>query len=119
MKKDLDEVIAADRSLRAKLAQLAINYDPATRVIEPLHEDPIEYESSDRAITPTAGTPKIDHTRSSQYALVTSDPGSDESLGIQRMSLGPSGASMICDRNTPAEERSADPPKLHPEQLQS
>ena len=117
LERDLDEVIAADRSQRAELAQLASNYDSATRVIKPLDEDPMEYDSSHQAITPTAGTLKSDHTRSLQYASVTSDPGPGESWGIQRMSLGPLGASMIRDRNTPAEARSANLPKLHPGQL--
>ena len=112
LESDLDEVIAADRSLREKLAQSAINFDPATKVIKPLDEYPIEYNSSDREITPTAGTPKSGHTRSSQYASVTSDPGSVESLRIQSMSLGQSGALIIRNRNTSAKARSADPPTL-------
>ena len=112
-------MIAADISLHAKMAQLASNYDPATRAIKRLDKDPIEYDSLKRTITPTAGTPKIDHTISSQYASITSDPGSEKSLRIQRMSLGPSGDSIIRGNNTPAEARSADPPKLHPRQLQS
>ena len=69
LERDLDEAITADRSQRAKLAQLVSNYDPATRVIKPPDEDPIEYDSSDRAITPTAGTQKSNHTRSSQVCF--------------------------------------------------
>ena len=88
-------------------------------MIKPLDEDSIKYDISDRTMTPTVGKTKSDHTRSSHYASISSDPGSGESLCIQRMPLGPSGASMICDKNTPAEARSADPPKLHPGQLQS
>ena len=113
LERDLDEVITADRSLRANLAQLASNYDSASRVINPLDENPTKYDSSDRAITTTADTPMRDHTRSSHYASVTSDPESGESLGIQLMSLGASGASMIRDRNIAAEARSDDPPKLN------
>ena len=60
LKRDLDKVIAANRTLCAKLAQLARNYDPATRVIKPLDKDPIENDSSSWAIPPTAGTPKSD-----------------------------------------------------------
>ena len=68
LERDLDEKITADRSLRAKLAQLDSNYDPASRVIKPLDENLIKYDSSDREITPTADIPKSDHTRSLQYA---------------------------------------------------
>ena len=119
LERDLDEVNAAHRSLSAKLAQLDKNYDQATRLIKPLDEDPIEYDSSDRAITPTAVTPKTDHTRSSQYASITAYPGSGKSLDIQRMALKPSEASTIRDINTPVEARAADPYKLHPGHLQS
>ena len=70
-------------------------------------------------ITPTAGTPRSGHTGSSQYAPVISDMESDESLGVHRIPLGPSGEAMIRDRINQVGARSADPPKLNYGQLQS
>ncbi|POM61906.1 hypothetical protein PHPALM_29008 [Phytophthora palmivora] len=39
-------------------------------------------------------------TGSSQYASATSEAGSDNSVDLQRMTLGPSGSSMLYERNT-------------------
>ena len=49
------------------------------------------------------------HTGSSQYASAESDIESDASIGIQRMSLGPSGSAHLLDRakGIEAESRSA------------
>uniref|UniRef100_A0AAV1T8C3 Uncharacterized protein n=1 Tax=Peronospora matthiolae TaxID=2874970 RepID=A0AAV1T8C3_9STRA len=45
-------------------------------------------ESSDRNV-------KEEYTGSSRYASAASDMDSDESFGMQRMSLGPTGAAML------------------------
>ncbi|MCY0726090.1 hypothetical protein OVW19_30570, partial [Klebsiella pneumoniae] len=55
-------------------------------------------ESADQAVGTIADVPKGHYTGSSQYASAESEMESDNSVGIQRMSLGPSGAALICDR---------------------
>ena len=54
----------------------------------------------DQAITTTADMTKEYHTGSSQYASAESKIDSDASIGIQRMSLGPSGSDDLIDRAT-------------------
>uniref|UniRef100_A0AAV1TFH2 Retrotransposon gag domain-containing protein n=1 Tax=Peronospora matthiolae TaxID=2874970 RepID=A0AAV1TFH2_9STRA len=55
-------------------------------------------ESADQAVATIADVPREYHTGSSQYASAESEMESDDSVGIQRMSLGPSGATHVRDR---------------------
>uniref|UniRef100_A0AAV1UWH8 Uncharacterized protein n=1 Tax=Peronospora matthiolae TaxID=2874970 RepID=A0AAV1UWH8_9STRA len=54
-----------------------------------------ERDSTDRNV-------KEEYTGSSRYASSESDMDSDESFGMQRMSLGPTGAAMLKNRLDPA-----------------
>ena len=56
-------------------------------------------ESTDQAATTIADVPRGYHTGSSQYASADSGMESDDSVGIQRVSLGPSGAVHLRDRD--------------------
>uniref|UniRef100_A0AAV1T4S6 Uncharacterized protein n=1 Tax=Peronospora matthiolae TaxID=2874970 RepID=A0AAV1T4S6_9STRA len=55
-------------------------------------------ESSDQAVATIADVPSGYDTGSSQNALAESEMESDDSVGIQLMSLGPSGATHLRDR---------------------
>uniref|UniRef100_A0AAV1VBJ4 Uncharacterized protein n=1 Tax=Peronospora matthiolae TaxID=2874970 RepID=A0AAV1VBJ4_9STRA len=78
---DQDQVIHTCRLLYNKLA-------PLTGKCEP----------NDQAAAAIADTPRGYHTGSSQYASAESEMESDDSVGIQRMSLGPSGAAHLRDQ---------------------
>ena len=82
---DQDQSIHARRSLYDKLIPLTV-----------------KYESTDQAVATIADTPREQHTGSSQYASAESEMESDDSFGIQRMSLGPSGAAHLRDRSETA-----------------
>ena len=82
---DQDEVIHACRSLYDKLIPLTGKYEPM-----------------DQEVATIADTPREQHTGSSQYASAESEMESDDSVGIQRMSLGPSGAAHLRDRGETA-----------------
>ena len=49
-----------------------------------------DYKHEDQAFLAIADAPRGYHTGSSQYASADSEIKSDESIGIQRMALGPS-----------------------------
>ena len=55
-------------------------------------------KTEDKASTAIADMTKEYHTGSSQYASAESDIESDASIGIQQMSLGPSGSAHLLDR---------------------
>ena len=78
---DQDQVIHACRSLYNKL-------NPLTG----------KCESTDQAATTIADVPRGYYTGLSQYASADSEMESDDSVGIQRMSLGQSGAPHLRDR---------------------
>ena len=78
---DQDQVIYACRSLYDKLIPLTG-----------------KRKSADQAVATIAEVPRGYHTGSSQYASGESEMESDDSVGFQRMSLGPSGAALLCDR---------------------
>ena len=63
----------------------------------------------DQASTTIADMTKEYHTESSQYTSAESEIDSDASIGIQRMSLGPSGSAHLHERakGIRAEPRSA------------
>ena len=82
---DQDQAIHACRSLYDKLIPLTG-----------------KYESTDQAVATIADTPREQHTGSSQYASAESEMESDDSVGIQRMSLDPSGAAHLRDRGETA-----------------
>uniref|UniRef100_A0AAV1U8B6 Uncharacterized protein n=1 Tax=Peronospora matthiolae TaxID=2874970 RepID=A0AAV1U8B6_9STRA len=54
--------------------------------------------SADQAVATIADVPMGYHTGSSQYASAESEMESEDSVGIQRMSLGPSDATHLRDR---------------------
>ena len=81
---DSNQVIHASRSLFAKLSPLTGNHDAV-----------------DQAIMPIDDIPKGYHTGSSQYASAESEMGSSDSMNIQRMSLGPTGAALLRERMAP------------------
>ena len=76
-----DQVIHACRSLYNKLTPLTG-----------------KRESTDQTSTTIVDVPRGYHTGSSQYASADSEMESDDSVGIQRTSLGPSGAAHLRDR---------------------
>uniref|UniRef100_A0AAV1TWM2 Uncharacterized protein n=1 Tax=Peronospora matthiolae TaxID=2874970 RepID=A0AAV1TWM2_9STRA len=78
---DQDQMIHAFRSLCDKLITLTE-----------------KCESADQAAATIADIPSEYHTGSSQYASAESEMESDDSVGTQRMSLGPSGAAHLRDR---------------------
>ena len=55
-------------------------------------------EVTDQAVATTDDAPREYHTGSSQYASAESEMESDDSVGIQRISLGPSGATHLRHR---------------------
>ena len=82
---DLDRVIQAGRSLFTKLIPLTGECDPV-----------------DQATQQIVDIPKGYHTGSSQYMSAESEVESDDSsINIQRMSLGPAGATHIRERMAP------------------
>ncbi|KAL4157710.1 hypothetical protein PRNP1_003495 [Phytophthora ramorum] len=69
-------------------------------------------------------TPTRSQTGSSQYASATSEAGSDSSIELQRMTLGPAGATMLQSRKERSEAKptviaSSDPVQAPPERMQS
>ena len=78
---DQDQVIHACRSLYDKLIPLTG-----------------KHKVTDQTAASTADAPREYHTGSSQYASAESEVESDDSVCIQRMSLGPSGAAHLRDR---------------------
>uniref|UniRef100_H3H504 CCHC-type domain-containing protein n=1 Tax=Phytophthora ramorum TaxID=164328 RepID=H3H504_PHYRM len=69
-------------------------------------------------------TPTRSQTGSSQYASATSEAGSDSSIELQRMTLGPAGATMLQSRKERSEAKptviaSSDPVRAPPERMQS
>ena len=76
-----DQVIRAGKSLFEKLIPLTG-----------------ECDCEDQAAPPGQSAPRGYHTGSSQYASAESEVESEDSIPIQRMSLGPSGADLIRER---------------------
>ena len=68
-------------------------------------------------IEPIGNILEADHTGSSQYASAGSEAESDMSMGIQRMSLGPAGATFLRKSldQSGMEARSAQDPIVHGE----
>uniref|UniRef100_H3H6F8 Retrotransposon gag domain-containing protein n=1 Tax=Phytophthora ramorum TaxID=164328 RepID=H3H6F8_PHYRM len=94
-----------------------------------LHEDPVM-----KILTPLVGsvvpvqrertTPTRSQTGSSQYGSATSEAGSDSSIELQRMTLGPAGAAMLQSRKERSETKptviaSSDRAQAPPERMQS
>ena len=69
----------------------------------------VKAKVEDQASATIADMTKEYHTGSSQYASAESEVDSDASIGIQRMSLGPSGSAHLHERakEIRAEPRSA------------
>ena len=65
-----------------------------------------EYKHEGKALLTVADAPRGYHARLSQYASAKSDIESDESIGIQRMALGPTGISHLLDRMVMIKEES-------------
>uniref|UniRef100_H3H647 Retrotransposon gag domain-containing protein n=1 Tax=Phytophthora ramorum TaxID=164328 RepID=H3H647_PHYRM len=68
--------------------------------------------------------PTRSQTGSSQYASDTSEAGSDSSIELQRMTLGPAGAAMLQSRKERSETKprviaTSDPAQAPPERMQS
>uniref|UniRef100_H3GGM9 Retrotransposon gag domain-containing protein n=1 Tax=Phytophthora ramorum TaxID=164328 RepID=H3GGM9_PHYRM len=68
--------------------------------------------------------PTRSQTGSSQYASATSEAGSDSSIELQRMTLGPAGAAMLQSRKERSETKptviaTSDPAQAPPERMQS
>ena len=103
----VDQVLQASRSLYAKLLPLVGDQDVKNQVIEPIGQ----------MIEPIGNILEADHTGSSQYASAGSEAESDMSMGIQRMSLGPAGATFLRKRLDQPEmkARSAQNPIVHNE----
>ena len=76
-----DQVIRAGKSLFEKLIPLTG-----------------ECDCEDQAAPPDQSAPRGYHTGSSQYASAESEVESEDSIPIQRMPLGPSGADLIRER---------------------
>uniref|UniRef100_A0AAV1TUP4 Uncharacterized protein n=1 Tax=Peronospora matthiolae TaxID=2874970 RepID=A0AAV1TUP4_9STRA len=81
LERDQDQVIHACRSLYDKLISLTG-----------------KCKSADQAVATIADVPRGYHAGSSQYASAEYEMESYDSVGIQRMSLGPSGATYLRDR---------------------
>ncbi|CAI5722019.1 unnamed protein product [Peronospora effusa] len=85
---DHDRVIQAGRSLFSKLVPRTGERDPVDQTTQPIEDIPKGY-----------------HTGSSQYVSAESEGESDDSINMQRMSLGPAGAAHIRERLAPIKAR--------------
>ena len=107
---DQDQVIHACRSLYDMLIPLTGKRESADQAVGTIADVQKGHHtgssipltgklvSADQAVATIAEVPRGYHTGSSQYASAESEMESDDSVGIQRMSLGPSGAALLCDR---------------------
>ena len=93
--------------------RLDCDQDQITYACRSLYENLIpltgKAKTEDRASTAIPDMTKEYHTESSQYTSAESEIDSDASIGIQRMSLGPSGSAHLHERakGIRAEPRSA------------
>ena len=103
---DQDQINTASKSLFEKLIPLTDIADVKEQAIVPMENIAHDY-----------------HTGSSQYASAESEVNSDESIGITRMSLGPTGVALLRDHKMPTkteqQSRSANVNPKGPSNLKS